>query len=337
MLSNRDLECVSGGEFVVSRVFGLCRLLCLPAILVMPADARGDQDRRRPVVHGVNLFEARDFIRHAARGAALAIRSGQRRRHLGVESKGPPGDFVTKYDRMSEGQIAKAIAGKYPDHGIIGEEGTSRNPKARAQWHIDGLDGTTNFSRRLPIFAISAALAFDNDPKVGVIIAPSFQGGLEWSAIRGVGAWRAEHYRDGIWHGKTPIHVSSCNNARKAFIGTEITSDRESMEQFPLMHQAFGLQLRGFGSMALDLALVADGRLDAHWQRGFSSWDAAAGVLLVEEARRGKGKAGGRVTNSDDGKFSLDGRDILATNGRPRLHRSLVDVLQGRGLDRAKP
>jgi myo-inositol-1(or 4)-monophosphatase len=85
--------------------------------------------------------------------------------------------------------------------------------------------------------------------------------------------------------------------------------------------------VRRAGSAALDLAYVACGRLDGFWEFHLNPWDTSAGYLLVEEA-------GGRVTHFDGGKFTLDSREVLATNGRiaGEMEHLFGEMFAGRGL-----
>jgi myo-inositol-1(or 4)-monophosphatase len=80
------------------------------------------------------------------------------------------------------------------------------------------------------------------------------------------------------------------------------------------------LAVRRPGSAALDLACVAAGRFDGFWERGLSSWDVAAGILLVEEA-------GGIVTDYSGKKTNLFGSEIVASNRK--IHKDLVNAIQG--------
>ena len=76
--------------------------------------------------------------------------------------------------------------------------------------------------------------------------------------------------------------------------------------------------LRRAGAAALDLAWVAEGRLDGFWEFGLQPWDIAAGALLIREA-------GGTVTGLDGQALELSGRRILASNGR--IHAAMAQVI----------
>jgi len=78
--------------------------------------------------------------------------------------------------------------------------------------------------------------------------------------------------------------------------------------------------VRRFGSAALDLCYVADGRFEVFWERGLKSWDAAAGSLMVEEA-------GGQITEYSGGNNYIFGKTLIATNGL--VHKSMIKLVNG--------
>ena len=106
---------------------------------------------------------------------------------LAVRTKSNVYDVVTRADKESEELIAGMIAERYPDHAILGEEGGSRGC-AESDWHwvVDPLDGTTNYSQGLPVFAVSIALQHKGETVVGVVYAPYL--GELFTAVKGGGA-----------------------------------------------------------------------------------------------------------------------------------------------------
>ena len=79
------------------------------------------------------------------------------RRRIGYEYKGDV-DLVTEADRASEKFIADRLRARWPEFGILGEEGTKSDLEAEYRWLVDPLDGTTNFAHGYPVFCISIAL-----------------------------------------------------------------------------------------------------------------------------------------------------------------------------------
>ncbi len=197
--------------------------------------------------------------------------------HVTIEYKGDV-DLVTEADRASEKMIVERLRSRWPEHGIVGEEGARSDPAADYRWYVDPLDGTTNFAHGYPVFCISIALVRkDEQLEVGVLYDPTRD--EMFSAERGQGA---------TLNGK-PIHVSKTKRLAESILGTGFPSHKRHKN--PNIHFYHQLTLRSHGvrragSAALDLANVACGRYDGFWEFNLNPWDTAAGVLLVQEAGR---------------------------------------------------
>src|SRR5215470_12123851 len=96
-------------------------------------------------------------------------------------------DLVTQADRRSEEIIVKRLQQYFPEHAVAAEEGTGKNTDSEYRWHVDPLDGTTNFAHGYPIFCVSMALARKKELLLGVIYNPVFD--ELFTAARGEGAW----------------------------------------------------------------------------------------------------------------------------------------------------
>jgi myo-inositol-1(or 4)-monophosphatase len=240
-------------------------------------------------------------------------------RHIKIEYKGDV-DLVTAADRASEKLIVERLKAKWPQHGIVGEEGTRSDTGAEYRWFVDPLDGTTNFAHGYPVFCVSIALAGPNDRlEVGVLYDPTRN--EMFSAQGGSGA---------TLNGK-PIHVSKTARLAESILGTGFPSHKRHKNPNIHFYQQITLRSHGVrraGSAALDLANVAAGRYDGFWEFNLNPWDTAAGVLIVQEA-------GGRVTRFDGGPFQLNSREVLATNGL--IHDEVLEefraIFAGRGLE----
>lgn len=229
-------------------------------------------------------------------------------------------DMVTQFDRQSEALIVAGIRAAYPDHAIVGEEGggtgqsTAPEPTAPEPfcWYIDPLDGTTNFTHRLPHFAVSIGLAgADGAPVVGVVYNPSRD--ECFSAIKGGGAWL---------NGKS-IHVSAVDQIEQALLVGGFPYDKwSSADNNSEEWNSFLLRTQGLlcsGSAALDLSYVAAGRVEGFWEPRLHPWDVMAGMLIVTEA-------GGRVSNYRglmDGVY--EGQRIVASNGL--IHERMLTII----------
>ena len=249
--------------------------------------------------------------------------------HRGVrtEYKGDV-DLVTEADRASEKLIGERLRAAFPTHGIYGEEGTRSGLDAEFRWYVDPLDGTTNFAHGFPAFCVvlgceqrHAGLKPDEDGEMvaGVIYDPLRD--EMFTAARGEGA---------TLNGER-IHVSKAKWLQESLIATGFPSHKRHRSPNVHFYQEFTLRSHGVrraGSAALDMAYVACGRLDAFWEFQLNPWDTSAGYLLVEEA-------GGTVTHFDGGKFTLDSREVLASNGliAAEMQQLFADLFAGRNLE----
>ena len=208
-------------------------------------------------------------------------------------------DLVTQADKRSERLIVERLTKYFPSHAVAAEEGTGHEGASDFRWHVDPLDGTTNFAHGYPCFCVSIALAERDTILAGVIFNP-YHDEL-FSAARGEGA---------SLNGKK-IHVSTVPTLSTSLLCTGFPVHKRLAT--PNIHYYWDFTLRSHGvrrdgSAALDLASVAAGRFDGFWEFGLKKWDTAAGVLLVEEA-------GGKVSDFGGQAYQLGGPVILATNG----------------------
>jgi myo-inositol-1(or 4)-monophosphatase len=223
-------------------------------------------------------------------------------------------DLVTEIDRQSEKKIIEVIHQHYPEHNILGEEGGDNKKKSDYRWIIDPIDGTINFTHKLPLFCISIALEIKGVISIGLVQAP-LTGEKFWAEIGG-----------GAFLNGKRIHVSSTENLADALLVTGFPygarhNIRNCIDHF-VNFVKLGLPIRRLGSAALDLCYLACGRFDAFWEVNLNPWDVAAGYLIVKEA-------GGRVTDFSGNEYSVYMKEILASNGRT-LHEEMIDVLSGR-------
>jgi myo-inositol-1(or 4)-monophosphatase len=209
-------------------------------------------------------------------------------------------DLVTETDKRSEALIVGRLRREFPEHRIVAEEGSSgASAASRYEWHVDPLDGTTNFAHGYPCFAVSIGLLQDGEPVVGVVFNPVSD--ELFSAARGGGAFL---------NGK-PIHVSTIEKLSTSLVATGFPVHKRGDTGNIHYYWQFTLRSHGVrrdGSAALDLCSVACGRFEGFWEFGLKSWDTAAGTLLVTEA-------GGKVTDLSGGPYRAGGPNILVSNG----------------------
>jgi len=249
-------------------------------------------------------------VRAARRAGDMILRHYEDRDSYKVKQK-TDRDFVTEIDQRAESIIINEILKHYPNHGIIAEESKPKNPDADIQWHIDPLDGTTNFVHGYPHFAVSIAAWQRGKPLLAVVHDPMRNETFE--AKSGGGAFL----------NRRRLRVSECKNIKNAIFASGLPPyNREDLDNFQkrmdiCMRSADGYR-RG-GSAALDLAYVAAGRIDAYWESGLKSWDIAAGVLLVQEA-------GGLATGLEGQSVDLNKGDVLVGNGE--MHHAFQTILK---------
>ncbi len=258
----------------------------------------------------MNLPDVLAFARETAlqAGAILAARF---RTALEVHTKGGRSrDLVTEADEASEACILEALRSRFPEHGIFAEESGSHAGTAPAVWYVDPLDGTVNFARGHPFFAVSLGMELEGELVVGVVYAPLLD--ELYSAARGLGAWREQAGR------KQRLQVSDRETLLRAIVASGFAYRRNETRQdnrdnvYRLLTQVGGF--RRCGSAALDLAYVAAGHFDAHFELWLKPFDVAAGAVLVREA-------GGQVSDFAGDGFDVHAGNVIASNGR--LHEAL--------------
>ena len=252
-----------------------------------------------------------DAVRKAAKGLT---RDFGELSVLQVSKKGLA-DYVSAADLKAEKVLFEELAKVRPGYGFLGEErGMIEGTDKTHTWIADPLDGTTNFLHSIPHFAVNLALEREGQVVAAVTYNPA-TGDLYW-AEKGKGAY----------HNDSRMRVAARRTMAEAVFATGIPFlGKAGHGQFLKELHQVGQRVSGvrrFGSAALDLAWVAQGRFDGYWERDLGSWDLAAGTLLVTEA-------GGRVTDMDGGDDILGKKSICAAN--MDLHPLLLEHLRAAG------
>jgi myo-inositol-1(or 4)-monophosphatase len=216
-----------------------------------------------------------------AREAAATARRMRAEAINDVETKSTDTDVVTAADRAVERQVVEALRAARPGDGVLGEEyGDSVAPGSGAEpgavrWVLDPIDGTVNYLYGLPQYAVSLAAEIDGQAVAGVVINAAT--GDEWTATRGGGAWQ----------GDRRLHPSVRTRLDQSLVGTGFGYDaKRRAHQGAVVAQLITRvrDIRRFGAAALDLCAVAEGTLDAYFEKGLNAWDHAAGGLIATEA-----------------------------------------------------
>lgn len=222
------------------------------------------------------------------------------------------GDYVTQVDLSIQAHLQAILQERYPEIQFMGEEQKERHlDEKKPMWILDPIDGTSNLIFGLEHSAVSLGLYDGEKIAFGVIYNPYKE--ETFHAVRGKGS-----FLNGC-----PIHVQRAEGLKDCLIsyGTNPYARESKAEYFLFVEKVLTrcVDIRRFGSAALDLAYVACGRSGGYFEPNLKPWDYAAGILLVEEA-------GGLVTGFDGKDFCpLHPQDILA--GGPGVHKELLDML----------
>jgi len=248
------------------------------------------------------LETAVDIAREA--GAVLATCFERR---VAFELKGES-DLVTEADRASERLVVERLRSHFPSHSIVAEEGGGHQGSSEYCWHVDPLDGTTNFAHGFPVYNVTMGLEQNGEMLVGVVFDPTRQ--EMFSAERGAGSYLNNRR----------MRVSTAKRLADCLVATGFPSRKRHLDVNIHFYYQMAMATHGVrraGSAAIDLAYVACGRLDGYWEFGLNSWDMAAGTLLVTEA-------GGRCSDMKGAPHRLTSPHVLTDNGA--VHQETLDL-----------
>lgn len=259
----------------------------------------------------MDLEKAKDLLILTARKAGGFIREESQRFNTEAIEYKDINNVVSYVDKEAEKMIVEGLSGLDEAIGFITEEETAQTHDINGyNWIIDPLDGTANFVHGVPHYSVSLALAKGKEVLTGVVYhIPADE--TYW-AVQGGGAWK----------GDRKLSVSPAVKLQETLMATGFPYYRfEEMHKYirileELMQNTHGL--RRFGSAALDLAYVAEGRFDGFFEYNLNSYDMAAGVLLVKEA-------GGSVTDFSGSDNYLFGGDVVAGG---QAHGELLEVIK---------
>ena len=210
-----------------------------------------------------------------ARQAGDMALEGRRKGLENVQTKSTATDMVTEFDKASEVLIVQGLAKTRPDDAIIGEEGASHSGTSGITWHIDPIDGTTNFFYDLPTWAVSIGAVDEHGSLAGAVYIPALN--EMFTAVRGGGAFCNDE----------PIRCNPLGDISKALVctGFSYAAEQRTVQATRVskfIHQV--RDIRRFGAASIDICFVACGRFDAYFEENLHSWDFAAGELIAREA-----------------------------------------------------
>ena len=244
----------------------------------------------------------------AARKGASELEFAVKKVHNLDASKGGPDGYLKAIIRRVEGIVIDEIKKFYPEDNFLGVECGSEINNSNITWVLKAIDGETNFINGYPHFALALCSLVDEVPTTAVIIDPIRR--EEFAASKGSGADM----------NNVKIRVSKqqglSNSMVSFFKGNEI--EREYSYDFDKSYKEIAnqdLSIRTSGSISLDLAYIATGRLDAMWANGVQLWDVAAGLLIAQES-------GALISNFNGDPSYLDGDHFICST--PKVYKSIL-------------
>ena len=217
-------------------------------------------------------------------------------------------NIVTEADKEAEQKILDILNHEY-DFNVFSEEFGESDTKSDYTWIIDPIDGTSNFVKRIPYFCTSIGLFKNGLPEAGVVFQPAFEELFHAEAGRGAFL----NNRSLSIKELSPPVLLSCNH------GYGKVARLKHVDALQGIMQVFDNN-RLYGASALDLAYLADGRLDCFVTFGDELYDVAAGILIAKEA-------GYEISNWKGEEWTTDMPDLLVVH--PGLKNKIVELISG--------
>jgi myo-inositol-1(or 4)-monophosphatase len=229
-----------------------------------------------------------------------------------VDAKGDR-DMVSDVDVRIDCAVRAYLAGQTPQLGFLGEEIGDAPGSNELQWVLDPIDGTANFVKGIPLYAVSLALVTRQEPILGIIDIPAdrcrYVAALGWGAYCGDEALRVR---------PTQQLKEAIVTVGDYAVGDQAAKKNQTRLAVTGLLAQRALRVRMLGSAAIDLAWLAHGRTDAAIIFGGKPWDTAAGVILVREA-------GGSVTDSHGQRHKIGSTSTVAAS--PVLMDQVLEVM----------
>lgn len=229
-----------------------------------------------------------------------------------VTQKDTPANLVTSADIRVQAFLEERLCRLLPGSAFFAEEETAASAVGEYLWVVDPIDGTTNFARSIPQFAISVALLHNERPVMGVVYNP--RSDTVYHAVAGDGAMR-----DG-----TPIHVSDVPFSRGLFCTAMSLYNKDYAPLcMEVIMEVYGqcADVRRFGAAALELCYLAEGICDLYFEIRVFPWDYAAALLILQEA-------GGVITGLAGEPLGFDRATVAVAANTRENHERLLAVVR---------
>ncbi|MEV0383432.1 inositol monophosphatase [Nonomuraea sp. NPDC050643] len=257
-------------------------------------------------------IDARTLLPIAERAVSIASEIIRTKAPGVITAKGDR-DMATEVDYAVEHAVREFLSRETPEIGFLGEEEGVSHLGDGLMWALDPVDGTANFSHSIPLCGVSLGLIDKDTPTLGLIDLPFLN--LRYSAAEGVGASA----------NGSAIQVSDARELQTAIVAigdyaVGENADERNRPRLALTQElaARVQRIRMFGSAAIDLAWVADGKIDANIMLSNNPWDTAAGVIIAREA-------GATVVDLDGSPHSMTAHATIAAS--PKLVADLVELI----------
>ena len=259
----------------------------------------------------MNLHELSEFAGNVVLKAG-GLLNEWKKQPLIYEEKRDYSDLVTEVDKKVEAFLVEEILKQYPDHGILGEEGTFKKDLVDYDtvWVIDPIDGTTNFIQNIPFYAISVGIVHKGKGIMGFVYNPSTD--ELFHAVAGEGAYVNNQKLEL----NNPMHLQEAVISTTMFWEDPITQNALHASIIELYKNTRAMRM--LGGAALSLCEIAKGTIGAYVIPMLSPWDYAAGVIILKEA-------GGIVTDLKGEAIQFkQGQSLLAAH--PDIHEKITQL-----------
>jgi len=220
-------------------------------------------------------------------------------------------ELLDEVDSEFEKFLIDHIGKKFTNDSFKCESAGTIDGRGDFAWTLDAIDGSINFLRKLPLYAISLGLSYRNTPVAGIVLLPDL--GDIYTAIHGEGALKNNNL----------IHTSTVGTIDRALLISSFPSYRNTNVRNTISEiSAFvskGRSIRRTGSIVVDICWLAEGRIDGLWERDVSEFDLAASTLILLEA-------GGAISNIKGEEILSYPSDLVISNGI--IHSQIVDVIR---------
>ena len=252
-----------------------------------------------------------------------AMRAARAGGQVALDGLGKPGrikwkgykDIVTPSTLLAQERIIEAIRQEFPDHAILSEElEQAPDPEAESLWIVDPIDGSLNYMKGIPLFAVAIGFKQKGIHRLGVVYDPCRDE-----------LFHAIYHRGAYLNGRrirTYSHAEGIEAYQAATVATDWPPQTDKRTTTALIIRLMAGEVTStqiFGSPALGLCYIAAGRLDAYFHLQLNLWDVAAASVIVQEG-------GGVLTDEKGSTWFHSTGGYLATNGV--IHGSMLHPIR---------